>query len=59
MQRKYLHATKIKQNYVQEERESKNNGVDSLEVNPHSRDQSNNVPANKARSLSLGSTKPS
>ena len=59
MQRKYLHATKIKQNYVQEERKSKNNGVDSLEVNPHSRDQSNKVPTNKARSLSLGSTKSS
>lgn len=34
---------KIIQNYVQEGRESKNNGVDSLEVNPLSRDQSNKV----------------
>ena len=41
---------KEKENYVQEDRESKNNGMDSLEVKLNAQDQSNKVPANKARS---------
>ena len=38
--RKKLH----KGNYVQEERESKNDGMESLEVNPQAQDQANKVP---------------
>ena len=37
--RKKLH----KGNYVQEESESKNDGMESLEVNPQARDQANKV----------------
>ena len=33
-----------KGNYVQEERESKNDGMESLEVNPQAQDQANKVP---------------
>jgi len=39
---------KKKKNYVQEERESKNSGMDFLKVNPHARDQSNKVTTKKA-----------
>ena len=40
-----------KKNYKQEERESNNSGMDSLEVNPHKRDHSNKVVTNIAMSL--------
>ena len=47
----YKKQRKKKKNYKQEERESKTCGMDSLEVNPHKRDQSNKVVTNIAMSL--------
>ena len=53
----YKQQRKI-ENYVQE-RESKNSGMDSQEVNPHARDQSKKVVTNRAMSLSPESTESS
>ena len=45
----YTKAQK-KENCVQIRRESKNNGTESIEVNPQEQDQSNNIPINEAMS---------
>ena len=54
--KKCIHTHK-KQNkrksYVQIRRESRNNGMESLDMNPQARDQSNNVPVNNAINWSI------
>ena len=40
------------ENYVQQKREYKSNGMESLEVTPQARDQAKKVPTNNANSWS-------